>query len=320
MPSTMPKQLSIPASDHSLKNHTQQQDPEPSTPFFDLDQPELISAVPASDSRNKYIKTAAEHAHEYLKATLEKDNNLASLTHQYGSMLWFGTMSAWTEEFAREHPDVQVVMMNPASEPDHSIKPFDSQNTLKSALKRSSDTLPNLVYCQYDREKSLPQVDKSTMSVLVEDLYLYEPDLLNEVLRVLSPGGRALFITIPNWKSDCPRVSDLCKAIERRKACPDDATTTGLLTTLQQVGFVDVRGKKFSWCSEGPWRYRTIRASISILRTRALVYGMKDFDAELSLLHRELICEYPSLEVSGEFCFATAPAGLIAKHVEPTRV
>jgi hypothetical protein len=77
----MPKQLSIPASNHPLTKHTQQQDPEPSTPFFDLDQPELMSAVPANDLRNKYIKTAAEHAHEYLNATLGEDDNLASLTH-----------------------------------------------------------------------------------------------------------------------------------------------------------------------------------------------------------------------------------------------
>lgn len=218
-------------------------------------------------------------------------------------------------KFAREHPDVQVVMMSPASEPDHTIEHFDSQKTLKSAPESSSDTLPNLVYCQHDREKSLPQADRSTMSVLVEDLYLYGPDLLNEVLRVLSPGGRALFYTTnPNWKSDCPRVSDLCEAIERRKACPDDATTTGLVTTLQQVGFVDVGGEKFSWFCEGPWKYRTIRASISILRTRAQVYGLTDFDAQLSLLQYELVCKYQRLEVSGEFCFATAPADLIAKQ------
>jgi hypothetical protein len=214
-------------------------------------------------------------------------------------------------KFAREHPDVQVIVMNPASEPDHTIKHSDSQETLKFSPESSSNTSPNLVYCKHDREKSLPQADKFTMSVLVEDLYLYGPDLLNEVLRVLSPGGRAIFYTTnPHWKSDCPRVSDMCEAIERHKACPDELATAGLITTLQQVGFVDVDGEKFSWLSEGPWKYRTIKASISILRTRAQVYGLADFDAELSLLHYELVCQYQRLEVSGEFCFATAPADL----------
>lgn len=107
------------------------------------------------------------------------------------------------------------------------------------------DESPNFVYSEYDRTKTLPWAEKSITSVLVEDFYLYEPNLIAEVFRVLSPGGRALLHTTnPICESDYPRVSLTCKAIGSFTGHSDGLAASNLLTTPQNVGFAEVRGEK----------------------------------------------------------------------------
>lgn len=242
--------------------------------------------------------------------TLGGDNGLAASIPHHGTMLWFGSINGWVVNLARDHPDVRVVVMDPIPTPELKtpMEYLDNQ-TANPTAETSTDKWPNLAYSKYDRKNPLPWADKSTTSVLVEDLFLHKSNQLDEVFRVLSPGGRALFHTMtPIWKSECHNVIATYKAIAHHQGLSDGLAPGDLLTALQMVGFVDVSGEKVSWVYDELSGYQTLSALTHLLRIRALVYLRTGLDDELSTLRREIVLGDKSLEVHGEFCYATAPS------------
>jgi hypothetical protein len=119
-------QLSVSAAHHSQTSLTWQLDPGPSTPFFDLDSLPSTSPHHVDDVRNNDIRTAAEQAHKFWIATLEGNEGVAALVHQHGTLLWCGSINTWIRNFARDHPDVRAVVMDPASPPDYQTLPGES--------------------------------------------------------------------------------------------------------------------------------------------------------------------------------------------------
>lgn len=301
-------------SDYPLTTLAPEQDLDPLASFSDLENEEFFSPVRVNHLRKLRRQAAEDFAHQYWISSLGGSKFLAASVHQHGTLLWLGRRSAWVVDFARGHPNMQVIVMDPnpiysyTTAKQCTIKHFDGQETPQIASPSLSDEPPNLVNLKYDRKRPLPRADNSTTSVLVEDFYLYEDDLLNEVYRVLSPGGQALFCTPATmWESDCPKFGETCETIAGYKGLPDELAPSSLLNTLERVGFDVATSGEFSWPSDGTSKHRVIKASTSILRNRAEVYVPFDFDDELSSLYWALISSEGHLKIHGQYCFTTTP-------------
>jgi hypothetical protein len=47
------------------------------------------------------------------------DNDLAALIPYYGTILWFRSIKPWVVNFARDHPNVRVVVIDSILTPEH---------------------------------------------------------------------------------------------------------------------------------------------------------------------------------------------------------